>query len=150
MSARGLAVVVAVAIGAGLGGGGASSSLERGVVVSRGVAPRADVHLRTQAAMRGCLRAHGAKLDAVPLTPTSLRYLHDLAQHRSFLASVGGSTAGVAVPPSVANAELLVELLTLPGSGYVATRENNVVFLAQRSGAKALRLAVSCARAGTP
>jgi hypothetical protein len=96
--------------------------------------------------MAGCLRAHGARIvTPVPRWNPSLRALHDDAQHRSFLALVGKSSVGVGVPPSEANAELLVELLTIPRSGYLIRRLGNVVLVSKRADTKAAGVAATCA-----
>lgn len=102
--------------------------------------------LVSQPRMRRCLRAKGAALSRVPRTTKSMALLHDLAQRTSFLARIRRSEVGVGVMPSVANAQLLVELLFVPNSGYRIHRRGNVVFLSRASGRKALRVALGCAR----
>ncbi len=100
--------------------------------------------------VRTCLRAHGATLGAVPRDSVRFSFLHDLAQQNSFLARVRSSRVGVAVTPSVANAELLVELLSMPGNSFVIERRDNVVLLAPRASTTALRVALDCVSATKP
>ena len=79
-----------------------------------------------------CLAARG-RLTSVPRTDSMMRSLHDLAQRTSFVAHVGRSQVGVAVVQSKANAELLAELLTAPGSGYRVVQKGNAVLVFRSS-----------------
>jgi hypothetical protein len=100
--------------------------------------------LPTPASVSRCLHAHDAGVSAVPRDGYILRTLHDATQRRSFLARVGRSRVAVAVEPSVANAQLLVELVALPHPPLATRRIANVVLVSRAGDARALDVAVRC------
>ena len=97
----------------------------------------------TPASLKRCLRERGARVTAMPRTDTSLRALHDLAQRRSFVARTSSSWLAVAVPPTVANAQLLTDAIA-PHVGYRAQRFANVVVLTRARDRTSSLLARAC------
>ena len=86
------------------------------------------------AALSRCLQRGGLAVEPVPRSGYQLRTIHDLAQRRSFVVLDGGRRVAVAVMPSVANAQLLAELLTLPGAPKVQRAGNVVLVPVAKSG----------------
>jgi hypothetical protein len=94
--------------------------------------------------LSSCLRGRGGVLGPVQARDATLRSLRDAAQRTSFEARIGRELVGVAVEPSIANAELLVEVLSLPGNGYGITRADNVVLLTHSADHAALLSSLTC------
>lgn len=91
-----------------------------------------------------CLRRSGASVRRLEPADPELRALRDLAQRTSFRVRANGQEVGVAFGRDVASAQLLEELLTLPGSSYAVVRRGNVVVLYSRSESAALNVLADC------
>ena len=93
-----------------------------------------------------CLRSEGATVDALRPANQQLRALRDLAQGRSFEVHVERSIFAIAFARDVAAAQLLVELVSVPGGSYDAVRSGNVVVLHQSEGSALNAALARCLR----
>lgn len=93
-----------------------------------------------------CLDARGAAVAPVRPRDDRLRALGDLAQRNSREVFVDGQLVGVAFVASEPDAELLADLLRVPGNPYRITIEENVVLVYQPAAAPALPTVVNCLR----
>lgn len=93
-----------------------------------------------------CLRQRGAKVRGVAGTDATLRSLRDLAQRTSRSVTLRGETAWLAVGGSVAEAQLLTDLLALPGQPYAVSRHGNAVVMRRVGKLQTSKTAVACLR----
>jgi hypothetical protein len=93
-----------------------------------------------------CLARQRAVVSRVFYKDKYLRALHDLAQQTSRQAVLRERLVGFAVVPTVANAQLLAELLLVPGSPYRIVQRRNVVLMYKPSAAQAFRAVIACLR----
>ena len=91
-----------------------------------------------------CLRNEGATIAGLRPSDQQRRALRDLAQGRTVEVRLGGTDIALAFAPDVAAADLLVELLTVPGNPYAINRRGNVVVLYERGGTDSVMLLDGC------
>ena len=93
-----------------------------------------------------CLRRRGADVGTVSGADATIRSLRDLAQRTSRSITLRGETAWLAVGKSIADAQLLTELLALPGQPYAVARHGNAVVVRRTGQLATSRAAVACLR----
>lgn len=93
-----------------------------------------------------CLRRRGAVVGRVSGDDATLRSIRDLAQRTSRSVTLRGETAWLAVGKSVAEAQLLIELLALPGQPYDVARHGNAVVIRRSGSVTTSKAAVACLR----
>jgi hypothetical protein len=93
-----------------------------------------------------CLDKARAQVRVIQPRDKDLRALRDLAQRTSRQAVVHRELAAFAVVGSVANAELLVELLRPTTAPYRIVRAANAVIMYRPTSMRAFRLVRSCLR----
>jgi len=100
--------------------------------------------LHAIAPTRRCLADAGAVVGPVEPRDERFRALADLAQRRSFEATVDGTTVGVAFTTSASEAAGLAELLTVPDDRYRLVVEGNVVLLHEPADERAAAVVRGC------
>jgi hypothetical protein len=99
-----------------------------------------------QAVMLACLRRAGRSVAPVRASDPQLRVLRDVAKQASFQVRFRRHVIVLAFGKSVADAELLEELLMMPQSRYTIVRRGNVVVLYRRGQSAALTSLAGCLR----
>jgi hypothetical protein len=142
-----LVAIVGILAAAGAAGAyfasGSAGSEKPSAPHPAGSAATASARPYSRTRVERCLSAR-ARLAPVPRTDFVMRGLHDAAQRMSFVAHVGRSQVGVAVVQSRANAELLAEVLTAPGTGYRVVQKGNAVLAFRPSKPAAQTVARRC------
>ena len=98
----------------------------------------------TRSAAEACLEAAGATLGELRASDARLRSLRDLAQGRSIEVRAEIGVVYLAFARDVARAELLAELLEVPGGPYKVQRTANVVVLYRPEASELLGTVSGC------
>lgn len=91
-----------------------------------------------------CLRGKNVAVAAIKPSDRRLRALRDLAQKTSWQATLRKGVVGVAIGRNANDAELLVELLSVPNDRYRLERRANAVLLYRPTAATLAKTVRNC------
>jgi hypothetical protein len=93
-----------------------------------------------------CLRSHGVESSKIRPIDASRSSLADLAQHTSLEVRTSRASVLLAFTPSPSQADLLVELLTMPSNRYKLQVRRNVLLMFRAQDRKLADLVTACLR----
>ena len=108
------------------------------------VAPTASPYSRSKTV--ACLTTRGATVQKIRPTDPRLRAIRDVAQRQSVEIRLKDARLAVAFGRNIAEAQLLVELLTVPSDPYRIQRRGNVVILYRARDSRTFAIVARCLR----